>query len=602
VSYLDGADVFDRDEDGNTAELRAHRLGDIFHSSPIAIGPPSLYLSGEQGFGPSHDSTSFLAQYRERDRIRSVGANDGMLHAFEGGESHTGDNPATSETENGYYDLGNGDEAFGYVPGLLLDQIKFIPRNLPRSYYFVDGTPAAADVWIPSSSGDTSKEAKEWATALVTGMRQGGSGYLALDVTDPDASSGDHGPYPKLLWEIDESVVPLGEAWSEPVITRVKIKQGTLDMCGKNTMDDGPCREQWVAIFAGGYREDGNPNHFAYVSDPNSPQWSNRSKGLFMVAMDTGALIAQATFDPNSSVLSQMRYSIPTTPAVLDLDFDGFADVVYAGDLGGQMWRWDLTEVGDDEDNPNDGVIDNWKAGLFFKSDPAVMSAGGLHYHSIFFPPVATYLNGELVLAFGSGERTDLRYEGTAQGNLLEGKDDDNNRFWVVWDRTPLGADPDDSSWYTVGEGHETVNGQKRGLNEATGLATDNDPDDDGYFIKLPDGEKFITNHILFAGILMTLSYVPNDDAVDICNNVGSTNIWIFNLEDAGALLDAAAGADFSNRRLELGPGIPTDPRITVSKNKVVLIGQTSLGNVFEYDVPAEPPPPIELVFWRQIF
>jgi type IV pilus assembly protein PilY1 len=193
---------------------------------------------------------------------------------------------------------------------------------------------------------------------LVTGMRQGGSGYLALDVTDPDASSGAHGPYPKLLWEIDESVVPLGEAWSEPVITRVKIKQGILDMCGKDTMDDGPCRERWVAIFAGGYRDDGNPNHSSYVSDPNSAQWTDRSKGLFMVAMDTGALIAQAAFDPNSSVLSQMRYSIPTTPAVLDLDFDGFADVVYAGDLGGQVWRWDLTEVGDDEDNPNDGMID----------------------------------------------------------------------------------------------------------------------------------------------------------------------------------------------------------------------------------------------------
>ena len=51
-----------------------------------------------------------------------------------------------------------------------------------------------------------------------------------------------------------------------------------------------------------------------------------------------------------------------------------------------------------------------------------------------------------------------------------------------------------------------------------------------------------------------------------------------------------------------LGPGAPTDPRITVSKDKVLLIGQTSLGNVYEFPVPAVPPPPIELVFWRQIF
>jgi type IV pilus assembly protein PilY1 len=598
VDYLYGQDTFDEDRDGDSSELREAILGDIFHSKPRVIGPPSVAMSGEPGFGPPHDPTSFLAQYGHRDRRIYVGANDGMLHAVNAGQFQPGDNLATPESENGYYDLGNGNEEFAYIPGLLLDTLKFIPRNIPRTHDYVDGSLSAADVWLPSSPSDPSKEPSEWATVLVTGMRRGASGYLALDVTDPDATTGPHGPYPKLLWEIDEADVPLGETWSEPIITRVKIKAGSTDLCGRSDQDDGACREQWVAIFAGGYRSDGNPNLSSYVPDPNSAAWTNRSKGIFMVAMDTGKLIGQVLFDPDpSELLNQMRFSLPSTPAVLDLDFDGFTDVVYVGDLGGQVWRWDVSAVGEDQSTPNDGIMDSWPVGLFFKSDPATLAGGGLHYHSIFFPPVATYLNGELVLAFGSGERTDMTYEGNTA-------DDDNNRFWVVWDRVLLGVDPSDpnSGWLTIGEGHATVNGVTHGLNDVTNLATDPAPDDDGYFIKVPDGEKFVTNHILIGGILLTLSYVPDNSSTGQCNPVGLTNIWAFNLENGGGLLDETAAAGNDQRKRYLGPGAPSDPSITISEDKVVLIGRTSQGSVFEFDVPVTPPPPVELIFWRQRF
>ena len=597
VEFLDGRDSFDKDIDGDTVEKREFVLGDMFHSDPTAVGPPSLFLSGEEAFGPPHDPSSFLGQYGQRDRKIYVGANDGMLHAFNSGGFNAGDNPATPETENGYYDLGDGDEAFGYVPGFLLDQLKYIPRNIPRQYYYVDGSPSAADVWLPSSPTDPSKETVEWATVLITGLRQGGSGYLALDITDPGASGGPHGPYPKLLWEFDETDAPIGETWSEPVITRVKLKAGSSDLCGLVTTDDGPCREQWVAIFGGGYREDGNPNTAGYVSDPTSAAWTDASKGVFMVAMDTGKVIGQVLFDSDpTAVTNAMRFSIASTPSVLDLDFDGFADVVYVGDLGGQMWRWDISRVGE-ETTPNDGVIDNWPVGLFFKSDPAALGAGGLHYHSIFFPPVATYLGGQLVLAFASGERTDPLYEG-------DPADDDNNRFWTVWDRVPLGLDPTDpnSGWLTLFEDHQTINGQLRGLNNVSDLTTDPEPADDGYYIVVPEGEKFITNHVLFSGILLTLTYVPDNSGTDICGATGETNIWVFHLEDSGGLLDATAPAGNDQRNLYLGPGAPTHPRIIITSYKVVLIGQTSLGNVFEFDVPAAPPPPVELIFWRQLF
>ena len=92
----------------------------------------------------------------------------GALHAVEAGSYRPGDDPRTPATESGYYDAGTGNEAFGWVPGVLLDQVKHVPRNSPRLRDFVDGSPAAADAWLPASRLDTTKDGDEWATVLVT--------------------------------------------------------------------------------------------------------------------------------------------------------------------------------------------------------------------------------------------------------------------------------------------------------------------------------------------------------------------------------------------------------------------------------------------------
>ena len=91
--------------------------------------------------------------------------------------------------------------------------------------------------------------------------------------------------------------------------------------------------------MGGGYRAAGNPNDPSYVGDPGSASWSDKSKGIFMVSLDTGELVASVTFDAmdaSDDGPGNMRYALPSTPAVLDHDFDGFADVVYIGDLGGR--------------------------------------------------------------------------------------------------------------------------------------------------------------------------------------------------------------------------------------------------------------------------
>ena len=580
VDYLYGHDVFDADRDGDAVELREAVLGDVFHSNPLVVGSPPPGLRNEEGYGPIGQSGTFLERYRDRPRRLYAGANDGMLHAIEAGDFNPGDNPATPELENDYYDLGSGNEHFAYIPSFLLDRLKLIPRNFPRTEYYVDGSPSAADAWLGRSLTDTSKDADEWTTVLVTGMRQGGDGYLALDVTDPAATAGAHGPYPKLLWELDDPAIPLGETWSDPIISRIRVKGGTGfgDHCGA-AGDDGDCREQWVAIFGGGYRSEGDPNMPTYVSNPGDPAWSDDSKAIFIVDLATGQVLAQLAYDPSDPQLSQMTYSLPSSPAVLDLDFDGFADLVYIGDAGGQLWKWDISALA--EDANNDGLFDSWSAGVFFRTPPA-----GSHHRSIFLPPVATFLSGKLVVAFGTGERTDLNYPGNPSI-------DDNNRFYVIRDPNPTGP--------------ASIPGAPYGefdLSNVTGLPSDPDPTDLGYYFVADEGEKFITNHAAFGGVLITTSYLPDDGTGDVCNVSGQAFAHIFDLASAEGFFDPAISSNQA-RRIASGMGVPSDPRITLSTSDdggVKILLKSSAGQLVTIDAPGLAPDPVDLVYWRQRF
>jgi type IV pilus assembly protein PilY1 len=577
VSYVRGSDAFDEDGDSDATELRPVVLGDIFHSTPQVVGPPSPLLLHESGY------RDYRNLYATRDRVVYAGANDGVFHAFDAGSYYTGDDGSTPETENGYTTAGSGAERFGYVPGALLPRVKLVPRNSPRAYSFADGSPVAADVWLGDGSGsDTSKSAAEWATVLVTGYREGGSGYLALDVTDPDAGASDpHGPYPVLLWEFTHA--KLGDSWSEPVITRVKLRGpvGVGDHCGPDD-GDGDCLERWVAIFGGGYRADGDPNRSDYVGDPANAAWSAAGKAIFMVALDTGELLASVEHDASGVAgPDDMLYALPATPSVLDLDFDGFADVVYIGDLGGQLWKWDVHGVG--SDTTGDSRIDDWAAGVFFRTDP-VSVAGSNHHRSFFFPPSASYLSGKLVLAFGSGERHDLIYLGDAGA-------DENNRFYVVRDDYPTGA----SAFPELGEGD---------LTDVTGSDVDGDATDHGFYFRVADGEKFVTEFTIFAGYAIAASFTPVPSA-DLCATAGGQGfLYAVRLASGAGYFADPSAPPSEDRRIAIGGGLPSRPRITLGEgtDEDVIWIKTSKGKILTFEPPPRDVPNASMIYWRQRF
>ena len=111
-------------------------------------------------------------------------ANDGMLHAF---------------------DAATGAESWAYVPGLVFPGLSELASPNYQHRFYVDGTPTVGDVDFNNAGGSTGTP--DWHTILVGGLRQGGKGYYALDVTSPDAAD-ETTAAGKVLWEFPNANTP----------------------------------------------------------------------------------------------------------------------------------------------------------------------------------------------------------------------------------------------------------------------------------------------------------------------------------------------------------------------------------------------------------
>ncbi|MEE8060664.1 MAG: PilC/PilY family type IV pilus protein, partial [Gemmatimonadales bacterium] len=210
---------------GTNGTNPAWKLGDIYHSSPVLIGPPSSsYVDLNLDRTIDTSFTTFRISYATRDRVLYAGSNAGVLHAFHAG-TWTGSD----------YDTGTGAERWAFVPPNLLPQLQDM---VSTHTYYVDGPPKAADVWLDGNS-DGVKAANEWHTVLVTGERRGGNAYFALDITNPGTAAFPNPP--AYLWTFTD--LNLGQTWSQAAIGKVRL---SLDS-GSTTI------ERWVAFVGGGY-------------------------------------------------------------------------------------------------------------------------------------------------------------------------------------------------------------------------------------------------------------------------------------------------------------------------------------------------------------
>ncbi len=264
----------------NNFRTRSSLLGDIVNSSPVLVGAPNyLAYRVDPVDGSSGSYAAFqTAQASRREQVY-VGANDGMLHAFDA---------ATLE------------ERFAFVPTPVIPKLN---RLMARDYgattshqYYVDGRLATADVYFDG----------EWHTVLVGTLGGGGRGLFALDITDPDRI--------KLLWEFtSDSAATLDEATQH---SNLGYNFGPPTIARLHTGD-------WAAVFGNGYYSDNADSGKAI---------------LYAIKISDGTLIkaVEATSPATgSNGLSAVQ--------VADYNGDVVADAAYAGDLLGNLWRFDLT-------------------------------------------------------------------------------------------------------------------------------------------------------------------------------------------------------------------------------------------------------------------
>lgn len=260
---------------------RESRLGDIVNSNPLYVGVPDFgYGQTYSGLNAaeiaSYKTFRNTTNYLTRDSMIYVGANDGMLHAF---------NAAT------------GEEEFAYIPSELLPNLNKLTDQRYTHDYFVDGSPRYNDVYISSS----------WKTYLISSTGAGGRGVFVLDVTDPDSFDATD-----VKWEFDSSDDgDLGNVMGQPTIVR---------------MDNGT----WVALVG------------------NGPNNDSDQAILYVLNVSDGSLIAKISTNAGSG-------SEPNglmAPVPVDADGDRDADFVYAGDLLGNMWKFDLRSNGNWQTTP----------------------------------------------------------------------------------------------------------------------------------------------------------------------------------------------------------------------------------------------------------
>ena len=257
-------------------------------------------------------------------------------------------------------DTNSGKELFAYVPaGVYGNLSKLTDINYIHKYY-VDGSPSIGDAYFGSPTAT-------WRTVLVGGLNAGGKTIYALDITSPTTFSASNA-----LWEFADAD-DLGYTFSQPQIAR---------------LNNG----KWAAIFGNGYN---STNEQAY---------------LFIVDLSDGTLIRKI---PAGTAGSNGM----STPVAYDGNNDKITDYVYAGDLQGNLWKFDLTST-----DHNAWGVANGGAAIFVASNAKPTA----HLQAITAQPqIGAHPDGGVMVYFGTG-----RY-------LTTGDTTDNNvqTFYGIWDK-----------------------------------------------------------------------------------------------------------------------------------------------------------------------
>lgn len=277
LEYIRGSAALEK-RNGGAFRNRSHVLGDMVDSQVAYVGPPNdVYLSASY--------KTFASTNKNRAPMLYIGANDGMLHAF---------NAIT------------GVEVFAFIPNAVMNNLSTLAFTVynQNHLFFVNGSPESKDVQFADSS---------WHTLLVGGEGAGGSSIYALDISNAPLFSAESSVASAVLWEFTEG--DMGLSYSQPQIAQIS----------SNTTESAT----FAVFFGNGY---------------NSA--SNKSV-LYAINPQTGALLRK--IDLCETLASACDASLPQgLSSVAVANKDGLQDQpithVYAGDLQGNLWSINVSD------------------------------------------------------------------------------------------------------------------------------------------------------------------------------------------------------------------------------------------------------------------
>ena len=589
LSYLRG----DRSNEINSSGVGLYRardtiLGDIVDSSPAWVGPPSspytsrwtdhLYPTAAMAENTGTQSyVQFNAAEQQRLNVVYVGSNDGFLHGFEAG---------SFDTHGNFVSTGNdGKEVLAYMPGSTLasaalssaaggclnntttatvvqgihgvtpavgatpecvgPQLDYSNSQYGHNF-FVDGTPGSGDLFYEG----------QWHTWLVGGLGAGGAAIYALDVTD--ASN---------FTETAAASLVIGE-WNAGSIACTNVAT-----CGTNLgntfgtplirrLHDG----NWAIIFGNGFGS------------------ASGDAGVFVITVnaETGG---QTTYYLSTHTAGTSNGIAYVTSA--DLDGDHVTDYLYAGDLLGNVWRFDLTS----------NTESNWAAA----SAPLFTTQSGQPITSSVLAISSTVTGGapQVLIEFGTGERTQLNNLGPEQfvsgTQSLYGVWDWNMSQWnalapsaTYSSLTASAAATGLTAPYTLTSSNlqaQTLTPNANGVTvDGTNVAicwqgslTPCGTGAFGWYVNLPfSSEQIIYNPVYYLGGFIVNSTIPANNVATSCtSNLDTGFTYVLNIANGGVFphVFPAYGSDTSAAGQQTNasgsPGV-----VTTSQGTTYLVSQ----------------------------
>lgn len=401
-----------------------------------------------------------------------------------GGSAATPDVVVFTATNDGYLHAIDGDtgaELWSFVPKELLadmNRLFFDPKSNFK-HYGIDGN--ILPVIFDEDGDGVIETSDDDFVYILFGLRRGGSSYYALDVTDRNA--------PQLLWT--KQYPEFGQSWSTPVVTRVDVD-----------VTSGLNAEKAVVIVGGGY----DPVHDTRAHPSAADA---QGAGIHMLDLVSGERLWWAGPDTSGAdlELDNMTRAIPTQIRVIDMGGDGLADRLYASDLGGQIWRFDISNGEVPASLVAGGVIARLGAeGLASPTDADTRRFYTSPDVAIFNDP----LQGRrfISVSIGSGYRAHP-LDNTAADRFFSIRDPDvfNQLSQDDYDNYDIVTDTEADLVDVSGEVRVVIDSTHR-----------------GWRFTLPDEQKVIANSITFADSIFFVGFSPEANTADICQPSNGRN------------------------------------------------------------------------------